>query len=427
MSAIVIVGAQWGDEGKGKATDLIGGKVDYVVKFNGGNNAGHTVKIGGEKYELKLLPAGVLNKNSIPVIGNGVVVNPEALFNEVDELLCRGIDVSKLKISANAHLIAPYHQIVDKITESFLGERAIGTTGCGIGPAYMDKVARLGIRIQDLFDKPSLYKKVKESLIQKNELLVKVYKQKAISIDETVEYFLKYAERIKPMIIDVELELNKALDKGKTILLEGGQATFLDIDHGTYPFVTSSNATAGGACTGSGIGPTRITKVIGIIKAYTTRVGAGPFPTELFDNMGSFLQKAGKEFGVNTKRPRRCGWYDAVLARYASRVNGFTDYFLTKLDILTGIKRIPVCVAYDVNGVIYEEIPIYQSDFHNAKPVFKYFEGWNENITNARSISDLPANAQKYVHAIEDLSKCKFSVIGVGPERDQNIIINNII
>ncbi|MFT4246066.1 MAG: adenylosuccinate synthase [Micrococcaceae bacterium] len=427
MPTIVIVGAQWGDEGKGKATDLLGGKVDYVVKFNGGNNAGHTVKVGGEKYELKLLPAGILNENSTPIIGNGVVVNPEALFEELDGLNARGADTSKLKISANAHLIAPYHQIIDKVTERFLGKRAIGTTGRGIGPSYMDKVARLGIRVQDLFDESILRQKVEGSLAQKNELLVKVYNRRAISVDEIVDYFLSYADRIKPMVVDAELELNDALDDEKLVLLEGGQATFLDVDHGTYPFVTSSNPTSGGACTGSGIGPTRIDRVIGIIKAYTTRVGAGPFPTELFDEMGEFLQKTGGEFGVNTGRPRRCGWYDAVLARYASRVNGFTDYFLTKLDVLTGIEKIPVCVAYDVDGKRFDEIPVSQSDFHHAKPIFEYFDGWTEDISKAKTIDDLPNNAKKYVKALESMSGCRFSAIGVGPDREQTIVINYLI
>ncbi|MFT4147291.1 MAG: adenylosuccinate synthase [Micrococcaceae bacterium] len=427
MPAVVIVGAQWGDEGKGKATDLIGGQVDYVVKFNGGNNAGHTVKVGGEKYELKLLPAGILNENSTPIIGNGVVVNPEALFEELDALNSRGADTSKLKISANAHLIAPYHQIIDKVTERFLGKRAIGTTGRGIGPAYMDKMARLGIRVQDIFDESILRQKIEGSLAQKNELLVKVYNRREISVEDTVDYFLKYADRIKPMMCDAELILNEALDENEVVLLEGGQATFLDVDHGTYPFVTSSNPTAGGACTGSGIGPTRIDRVIGIIKAYTTRVGAGPFPTELFDDMGEFLQKTGGEFGVNTGRPRRCGWYDAVLARYSSRVNGFTDYFLTKLDVLTGIEKIPVCVAYEVNGKRFDEVPMSQSDFHHAKPVYEYFDGWEEDITEAKSIDDLPENAQKYVRALESMSGCRFSAIGVGPDRDQTIVINELL
>jgi len=394
MSAVVIVGAQWGDEGKGKATDLLGPRADYVVKPNGGNNAGHTVVVNGQKFELKLLPAGILSENATPVIGNGVVVNPEALFSEIEGLQARGADTSKLKISANAHLVAPYHQTMDKVTERFLGKRAIGTTGRGIGPAYMDKVGRLGIRVQDILDESILWQKVEGALRQKNQLLVKVYNRRHVEADEIVDYFMSYAERLKPMIVDTTQLLNKALDEGKTLLMEGGQATFLDVDHGTYPFVTSSNPTAGGACVGSGVGPTRISRVIGIQKAYTTRVGAGPFPTELFDKMGDFLRTTGGEFGVNTGRPRRCGWYDAVLARQAVRINGFTDLFITKLDVLTGLEKVPVCVAYEVDGVRFDEIPMTQTDFHHAKPIYEYFDGWNESISDAKTLDDLPENAR---------------------------------
>ena len=427
MSAVVIVGAQWGDEGKGKATDLLGPRVDYVVKPNGGNNAGHTVVVNGQKFELKLLPAGILSENATPVIGNGVVVNPEALFAEIEGLQARGADTSKLKISANAHLVAPYHQTMDKVTERFLGKRAIGTTGRGIGPTYMDKVGRLGVRVQDILDESILRQKVEGALRQKNELLVKVYNRRHVEVNEIVDYFLSFAERLKPMIVDTTQLLNNALDEGKTLLMEGGQATFLDVDHGTYPFVTSSNPTAGGACVGSGVGPTRISRVIGIQKAYTTRVGAGPFPTELFDKMGEFLRTTGGEFGVNTGRPRRCGWYDAVLARQAVRINGFTDLFITKLDVLTGLEKIPVCVAYEVDGVRFDEVPMTQTDFHHAKPVYEYFDGWSENISDAKSLANLPENARKYVHKLEELSGCRISAIGVGPDRDQTIVVRDLI
>ena len=427
MSAVVIVGAQWGDEGKGKATDLLGPRADYVVKPNGGNNAGHTVVVNGQKFELKLLPAGILSENATPVIGNGVVVNPEALFSEIEGLQARGADTSKLKISANAHLVAPYHQTMDKVTERFLGKRAIGTTGRGIGPAYMDKVGRLGIRMQDILDESILWQKVEGALRQKNQLLVKVYNRRHVEVDEIVDYFMSYAERLKPMIVDTTQLLNKALDEGKTLLMEGGQATFLDVDHGTYPFVTSSNPTAGGACVGSGVGPTRISRVIGIQKAYTTRVGAGPFPTELFDKMGDFLRTTGGEFGVNTGRPRRCGWYDAVLARQAVRINGFTDLFITKLDVLTGLEKVPVCVAYEVDGVRFDEIPMTQTDFHHAKPIYEYFDGWNESISDAKTLDDLPENARKYVHKLEELSGCRISAIGVGPDRDQTIVVRDLM
>ena len=427
MSAVVIVGAQWGDEGKGKATDLLGPRADYVVKPNGGNNAGHTVVVNGQKFELKLLPAGILSENATPVIGNGVVVNPEALFSEIEGLQARGADTSKLKISANAHLVAPYHQTMDKVTERFLGKRAIGTTGRGIGPAYMDKVGRLGIRVQDILDESILRQKVEGALRQKNQLLVKVYNRRHVEADEIVDYFMSYAERLKPMIVDTTQLLNKALDEGKTLLMEGGQATFLDVDHGTYPFVTSSNPTAGGACVGSGVGPTRISRVIGIQKAYTTRVGAGPFPTALFDKMGDFLRTTGGEFGVNTGRPRRCGWYDAVLARQAVRINGFTDLFITKLDVLTGLEKIPVCVAYEVDGVRFDEIPMTQTDFHHAKPIYEYFDGWNESISDAKTLEELPENARKYVHKLEELSGCRISAIGVGPDRDQTIVVRDLM
>ncbi len=427
MPALVVVGAQWGDEGKGKTTDILGTRVDYVVKPNGGNNAGHTVVVGGEKYELKLLPAGILSPNVVPVIGNGVVVNLEALFQEIDMLESRGADTSKLKISSNAHLVAPYHQVLDRVTERFLGKRAIGTTGRGIGPTYSDKVARLGIRVQDIFDESILRQKIEGALDQKNELLVKVYNRRAVEVEETVEYFLEYAERLRPYVCDTSLLLNEALDEGKVVVMEGGQATMLDVDHGTYPFVTSSNPSAGGAVVGAGVGPTRISRVIGIVKAYTTRVGAGPFPTELFDDMGIYLQKTGGEFGVNTGRPRRCGWYDAVIARYSARVNGFTDYVLTKLDVLDGLDEIPVCVAYDVDGERFDEMPDNQSDFHHAKPIFETFPGWKEDISGVRKFEDLPENAQNYVLALEKMSGCRMSVIGVGPDREQSIVRHELL
>jgi len=427
MPAIVVVGAQWGDEGKGKATDQLGSQVDYVVKFNGGNNAGHTVVVGDEKYALHLLPSGILTPNVTPVIGNGVVVDIEVLFEELDDLVARGVDVSRLLVSSAAHVIAPYNRTIDKVTERFLGKRKIGTTGRGIGPAYSDKINRVGIRVQDLFDENILRQKVEGALDQKNQLLVKVFNRRAITIDETVEELLGYAERLRPMVTDTSLVLNKALDEGKTVLFEGGQATMLDVDHGTYPFVTSSNATAGGVCTGSGVGPTRIDRVIGVIKAYTTRVGEGPFPTELFDEMGEFLRSTGHEFGVTTGRPRRCGWYDAVVARYSARVNGLTDFALTKLDVLTGLEKIPVCVAYDVDGVRHDEMPADQSDFHHAKPIFEYFDGWTEDITSARTFEDLPANAQAYVLALEEMSGSRMSVVGVGPDREATIVRHALI
>ena len=426
MAAIIVVGAQWGDEGKGKATDILGGKVDYVVKPNGGNNAGHTVVVGGEKYELKLLPAGVLSENATPIIGNGCVMNLEALFEEIDGLEARGANASRLRVSANAQLVAPYHVAIDRVAERFLGKRAIGTTGRGIGPTYADKVSRVGIRAQDLLDESILRQKIESALDQKNQILVKIYNRRAVDVDEVVDYFLSYADRLKPMLIDATTELNQALDAGKSVLMEGGQATMLDVDHGTYPFVTSSNPTTGGACVGTGIGPTRITASLGIIKAYTTRVGAGPFPTELFDKWGEFLQTTGGEVGVNTGRKRRCGWYDSVIARYASRVNGFTDYFLTKLDVLTGIGEIPICVAYDVDGVRHDEMPMTQTEFHHATPIYETMPAWDEDITDCKTFEELPEKAQDYVKRLEELSGCRISYIGVGPGRDQTIVINDV-
>ena len=427
MAAIIVVGAQWGDEGKGKATDILGGRVDYVVKPNGGNNAGHTVVVGGEKYELKLLPAGVLSENATPMIGNGCVVNLEALFEEIDGLEARGADTSKLRISGNAHMVAPYHQTLDRVTERFLGKRAIGTTGRGIGPTYADKVGRVGLRVQDIFDESILRQKIEAALHQKNQILVKLYNRRAIETDRIFDYFMSYADRLKPMVVDSAYVLNEALDAGKHVLMEGGQATMLDVDHGTYPFVTSSNPTSGGACVGAGIGPTKITSTLGIIKAYTTRVGAGPFPTELFDKWGEFLQTTGGEVGVNTGRLRRCGWYDSVLARYASRVNGFTDLFVTKLDVLTGIGEIPICVAYDVDGVRHDEMPMSQTDFHHATPIYETMPGWEVDITGAREFSDLPPEAREYVLRLEELAGCHMSYIGVGPGRDQNVVRRDIL
>jgi len=427
VPALVLLGAQWGDEGKGKATDLLGGSVDYVVRYQGGNNAGHTVVVDGEKYALHLLPSGILSPACTPVIGNGVVVDPKVLLEELHVLAERGIDTSRLLISGNAHLITGYHQTLDKVSERFLGKRKIGTTGRGIGPAYVDKINRQGIRVQDLFDESILRQKVEAALDQKNQVLAKIYNRRAILPDQVVEELLGYAERIKGYVCDTALVLNQAVDEGKVVLLEGGQGTLLDVDHGTYPFVTSSNPTAGGACTGSGIGPTKISRVIGILKAYTTRVGAGPFPTELFDEDGEALRRIGGEFGVTTGRNRRCGWFDAVIARYAARINGLTDFFLTKLDVLTGWDRIPVCVAYEIDGRRVEELPYSQSDFHHAKPIYEYLPGWREDITKARSFEELPRNAQAYVRTLEELSGAPVSAIGVGPGRDETIQINSFL
>jgi adenylosuccinate synthase len=431
MPAIVLLGAQWGDEGKGKATDLLGHRVQYVVRYQGGNNAGHTVVIptknGPEKFALHLLPSGILTPEVIPVIGNGVVIDPAVLLNEIKGLNERGIDTSKLKISADAHIITSYHVMLDKTIERFLGKSKIGTTGRGIGPAYGDKVSRVGIRVQDLYDESILRKKVEGSLASKNQTLVKVYNRRAVDVNQIVEELLSYADKLKPYLANTSLLLHEALQRGENVLLEGGQGTLLDVDHGTYPFVTSSNPTAGGAATGSGIGPTKITRVIGIVKAYTTRVGEGPFPTELLDENGERLRQIGGEVGTTTGRPRRCGWYDAVVARYATRVNGLTDFFLTKLDVLSGFKEIPVCVAYEIDGKRYEEMPMTQTQFHHAKPIYEMMPGWDEDISGARKFEDLPKNAQKYVEFLEKISGAPMSAIGVGQHRDATISRRDLI
>ena len=427
MPAIVLLGAQWGDEGKGKATDLLGDKVKYVVRYQGGNNAGHTVVIGDQKYALHLLPSGILTPSCIPVIGNGVVIDPAVLLEEIRGLNERGVDTSQLRISTNAHLITPYHRTIDKVSERFLGKAKIGTTGRGIGPAYADKINRIGIRVQDLFDPSILRQKIEGALRDKNQVLIKVFNRKGLEVDEVLREYLDYAEILRPYVADTSLLLNKALEKGENVLLEGSQGTLLDVDHGTYPFVTSSNPTAGGASTGSGIGPTRISRVIGIVKAYTTRVGSGPFPTELFDEDGEKLRSIGGEFGTTTGRSRRCGWYDAPIARYAVRINGLTDFFLTKLDVLTGWEKIPVCVAYDVDGTRVEELPASQSDFHHAQPIYEYLSGWSEPISQARELKDLPANARAYVKFLEEVSGAPMSAIGVGPGRDETIVVKDLI
>jgi adenylosuccinate synthase len=427
MPAIVLVGAQWGDEGKGKATDLLGDQVQFVVRYQGGNNAGHTVVIGDETYALHQLPSGVLSRHCVPVIGNGVVIDLAALLEEIDELEARGVSCGKLLVSANAHLIMPYHRALDKVSERFLGKAKIGTTGRGIGPTYGDKVARVGIRVQDLFDPGILQQKLELTLRDKNQLLTKVYNRRGIEAKRVAQEFTAYADRLRPYVADTGLVIGQALEAGANVLLEGAQGTLLDVDHGTYPFVTSSNPTAGGACVGAGIGPTRISKVVGIIKAYTTRVGSGPFPTELTDATGEWLRTAGGEFGVTTGRARRTGWFDAVIARYATRVNGITDLFVTKLDVLSSLDKIPVCVAYEVDGKRHDDIPMTQTEFHHARPVYDYLDGWAEDISGAKALEDLPAAAQAYVRTLEEISGARVSAIGVGPRRDQTIEVNPLL
>ncbi|MDR2083056.1 MAG: adenylosuccinate synthase [Candidatus Ancillula trichonymphae] len=418
MSGIVIVGAQWGDEGKGKATDLLSSKIDLVAKFNGGNNAGHTVVVNGETYALHLLPSGILTPGVVPVIASGGVVDIPVLFNELDALASRGVDVSKLLVSSSAHVITKYHRALDSAMENDPAKKKIGTTGRGIGPTYADKISRSGIRIADLFNEELLREKIDSALDSKNRIFTH-YERPTLSTDEVIEEFAPYIARLKPLVADTPLVLNRALDSGKNVLFEGGQATMLDVDFGTYPFVTSSNATAGGVCTGTGVGPTRIDKVIGVVKAYTTRVGEGPFPTEILlgDKVADYLLKVGGEFGVTTGRRRRCGWYDAVVAKYSSLVNNFSDFVLTKLDVLTGLDVIKVCVAYSVRGEVFEDMPAGSADFAVAEPIYEKFAGWSEDISGARHFADLPENAQNYIIALEEFSGTRISVVGVGADR----------
>ncbi|QCQ92477.1 adenylosuccinate synthase [Rhodococcus sp. SGAir0479] len=428
MPAIVLIGAQWGDEGKGKATDLLGGSLQWVVRYQGGNNAGHTVVLpNGDKFALHLIPSGILTPGVTNVIGNGVVVDPGVLLEELAGLEERDVDTSGLLISADAHLIMPYHVAIDKVTERFLGAKKIGTTGRGIGPCYQDKIARVGVRVADVLDEKILTQKVEAALEFKNQVLVKIYNRKALDPQQVVDEVLTQAAGFKHRIADTRLQLNQALERGETVLLEGSQGTLLDVDHGTYPYVTSSNPTSGGAAVGSGIGPTRITTVLGILKAYTTRVGSGPFPTELFDNHGEYLAKQGGEVGVTTGRARRTGWFDAVIARYATRVNGITDYFLTKLDVLSSLDTIPICVGYEVDGERVDEMPMTQTDVHHAKPIYEEMPGWWEDISHCRTFEELPVNAQNYVLRLEELSGARISCIGVGPGRDETIVRHDIL
>jgi adenylosuccinate synthase len=421
MPGIVLVGAQWGDEGKGKITDLIADDFDYVVRFQGGNNAGHTVIHGDRKLALHLIPSGIMYARLTPIIGNGCVIDPRVLIEEMDMLEREGFSTKRLLVSGNAHLIMPYHLALDAESERRLGSNEIGTTRRGIGPAYQDKAARSGIRVQDLLDEHIFRLKVTTALVEKNDLLVKVYKAKPFDEDEICSEYLSYASRITPHITESSQLLNEALRAGKWVLFEGAQGTLLDLDHGTYPFVTSSSCTAGGAAVGSGVGPTTINKVLGIAKAYITRVGSGPFPTELDDEVGAKLGSVGGEIGTTTGRPRRCGWYDAVIVKYAAEVNGLTDLCVTKLDVLSSLETIKVCVAYEYEGRRYDTVPGSQTAFHHAVPVYEELPGWNQDITGCRSFEELPAAARDYILFIEELAGVPVSLIAVGPDRSQTI------
>jgi adenylosuccinate synthase len=421
MPATILVGTQWGDEGKGKATDLLADHMDFVVRYQGGNNAGHTVQAGGQTLKLHLIPSGILYDHITSVIADGVVVDPRVLLEEMDELGGRGIETSRLLISANAHLIMPYHLELDRVTERYLGKSQLGTTKRGIGPAYADKAARIGLRVQDLTDEKIFRKKLEVVLKEKNAVLTKVYNRLPLDAEEIVRDYMRYGERLALHIADTSSVLYGALRAGKRVLLEGAQGTLLDLDHGTYPFVTSSNPVAGGALVGSGLGPREVDRVIGVTKAYVTRVGSGPFPTEDEGDAGRQMQDKGVEVGTTTGRTRRCGWLDAVLLRYAARVNGLTEIFLTKLDVLSGLPRVKVAMAYRYEGKVFEDFPPHQTIVHKAEPVYEELEGWGEELDEARSFDELPAAARKYVERVADLGGVPVRTVSVGPSREQTV------
>jgi adenylosuccinate synthase len=421
MPASIVVGTQWGDEGKGKVTDYLADQMRFVVRYQGGNNAGHTVVAEGHLLKLHLVPSGILYPHLTSVIADGVVVDPGVLLEEMDTLSGLGIDVSRLVVSGNAHLIMPYHLELEKVTERHLGKHALGTTKRGIGPAYADKAARIGLRLQDLFDPKIFREKLEVVLKEKNLLLTKIYNRLPLSADTIVDEYRAYGERLRPHVADTSSLLYDGLRAGENVLFEGAQGTLLDLDHGTYPFVTSSNPVAGFALASAGVGPMEVDRVIGVTKAYVTRVGSGPFPTEDPGPDGERLGEAGKEFGTTTGRKRRCGWFDAVLVRYAARLNGLSEIFLTKLDVLSGFRTIKVCTGYVADGETFEDVPSHQSLFHRAQPVYEELEGWDESLSEARSFGNLPPAARKYVERLQDLAGVRIGVVSVGPAREQSL------
>ena len=427
MKSVIVIGAQWGDEGKGKIVDIYSEFADTIVRPTGGNNAGHTLVVKGEKFVFHLIPSGILHPGKKCVISNGVVVDPKVLLSEIGRLKERGYlqDDSQLKVGLLANVILPYHILLDKAREERLGDRKIGTTARGIGPCYEDKIARTGIRLCDLVRPNAFAEKLRAGLELKNFLLKNYYGAGEVPFQGTYEEYLAYGEQLSVHLIDTSLFINEEIRQGAKVLFEGAQGTLLDIDHGTYPFVTSSNTTAGGACTGSGVSPTKISAVIGVSKAYATRVGGGPFPTELFDEEGQGIRDRGNEYGSTTGRPRRCGWFDAPVVRYAARLNGLSGVALTKLDVLSGMPRLKVCVAYEVDGVRRDQVPLSLEDFEAAKPVFEQVEGWKEDISSAREFGDLPKAARKYVHMLEDVTGVEISLVSVGADRNETIIRKN--
>ncbi|HUF15642.1 MAG TPA: adenylosuccinate synthase [Acidimicrobiia bacterium] len=421
MSATIVLGAQWGDEGKGRVVDYFAENADYVVRFQGGNNAGHTIVVDGDRLALSLIPSGIHYPHCTPVIASGTVIDPAVLLAEMDMVAGKGLDPSRVRVSSNAHLIMPYHRKLDAVIERYLGTNQIGTTKKGIGPAYADKYSRFGIRVQDLFDPKIFAKKVEAALVEKNKILPRVYNTLPMDPTEIIEEYLDYAEPLRPHVTDTSLLLHDAIGEGRSVLFEGAQGTLLDIDHGTYPFVTSSNPTAGGAVVGSGIGPKDIDEVIGVAKAYISRVGTGPFPTELHDEVGETMIELGGEYGTVTGRRRRCGWLDLLALRYAVRVNSLTRVFLTKLDILSAFETIKVATAYRSGDDHFTEFPSQQSVLYNCEPIYDELSGWGDDITEVRSLDDLPKAARAYIEYIEDAMGVPIGWVSVGPERSQLI------
>ncbi len=422
MSSIAVIGTQWGDEGKGRIVDLLSSQADMVVRFQGGNNAGHTVVKGNDKFKLHLIPSGILYPDVLCIIGDGVVLDPEVLIEEFDNLKEKGIKTDNLRISCKAHMVMPYHIVLDKAGEHRLGKSSIGTTHKGIGPVYSDKAARSGIRTQDLQDLKIFKVKLEESLKLKNAVIEKIYGLEPLNAEEIFNKYKEYSKRINKYIIDTTFLINKYLDKNKKVMFEGAQGTMLDIDHGTYPYVTSSSVTSGGACTGSGVGPGRLDEILGIVKAYTTRVGSGPFPTEESGKIGDYLREKGQEYGTTTGRARRCGWLDTVVQRYSAMINSLDSMAVTKLDILSGLKKIKVCTGYKYQGKVYTDLPCHQTVMHKCKPIYEELKGWEEDISQVKNFEDLPEEARSYIGRIESLVKVPVSMISVGPERSQIII-----
>ncbi|WP_353854133.1 adenylosuccinate synthase [Bacillus sp. Bos-x628] len=426
MSSVVVVGTQWGDEGKGKITDFLSENAEVIARYQGGNNAGHTIKFDGVTYKLHLIPSGIFYKEKICVIGNGMVVDPKALVTELAYLHERNVSTENLRISNRAHVILPYHLKLDEVEEERKGANKIGTTKKGIGPAYMDKAARVGIRIADLLDREVFEEKLSRNLEEKNRLLEKMYDTEGFKIEDILDEYYEYGQQVKKYVVDTSVVLNDALDEGRRVLFEGAQGVMLDIDQGTYPFVTSSNPVAGGVTIGSGVGPTKIQHVVGVSKAYTTRVGDGPFPTELHDEIGDQIREVGREYGTTTGRPRRVGWFDSVVVRHARRVSGITDLSLNSIDVLTGIETLKICVAYKLNGEITEEFPASLNELAKCEPVFEEMPGWTEDITGVKNLSELPANARHYLERISQLTGIPLSIFSVGPDRSQTNVVRSV-